>query len=80
MAIQKKRFTKGSVGQKNPEAILPAEVAGSSVVAGPASRPTVGHRSLYQRESKAVLMARNNGVTEKAVSLREPSWVLAEWL
>lgn len=26
------------------------------------------------------MKALNNGVTEKAVHLREPSWVLAEWL
>lgn len=36
--------------------------------------------SPHQSENKAVLIARDNGVTEKGVNLREPSWVLAKWL
>lgn len=73
MAVQKKRFTKGSVEQKNPEAILPSRSGWQlSWWQGPlAGQPWA---------TEAVLMARNNEVTEKAVSLREPSWVLAEWL
>lgn len=41
MTIQEKPFTKDSERQKNPEAILPAELGASSVGAGPISRSMI---------------------------------------